>query len=145
MQTLIELGTAQHLYRSKYLIFIVLKHLILRSKPMDTSDPKAKRPCNTASKHPDLSLSNDDFETTKSISGHSHENSFNYVQPDPKNLGRKIKMKFNVGDSSPEYQWYSGQILNYDPVSSKYGAFFPSDGQTVYIDPIEEADDIDFL
>ena len=37
----------------------------------------------------------------------------------------------NVGDSSMEYQWYSGQILNYDPVSGKYGAFFPSDGQSL--------------
>ena len=41
------------------------------------------------------------------------------------------------------YRWYSGQILNYDPVSGKYGAFPSSDGQTVYIDPLEEADDID--
>ena len=93
-----------------------------------------------------MSLSDDDdFETPKSTDGHSHENSFAYAQPDPKYLGRKIRMKFNVGDSSPEYQWYSGQILNYDPVTHKYGAFFPSDGQTVYIDPIEEADDIDFI
>ena len=68
-----------------------------------------------------------------------------HAQPDPKYLGKKIEMKFNVGDSSPEYQWYSGQILNYDPASSKYGAYFPSDGQTVFIDPTEEEEDIDFV
>ena len=98
----------------------------------------------------DSSISDDDFETPRPSDKdvHSRDNSFNsyqYTQPDPKYLGKKIKMKFNVGDSSPEYQWYSGQILNYDPASGKYGAYFPSDGQTVFIDPIEEAEDIDFV
>ena len=55
------------------------------------------------------------------------------------------RMKFNVGESTSQYEWFSGQILNFDPISGKYGAFFPSDKQTVYIDPIEEAEDIHFL
>ena len=105
--------------------------MIVRSKLTDTSDhPKAERSCSTASKLSDLS--DDDFEPTKSQLNtdgqcQSREDSLNYAQPDPKYLGRKIKMKFNVGDSSPEYEWYSGQILNYDPVCGKYGAYFPSD------------------
>ena len=54
-------------------------------------------------------------------------------------------MKFNVGDSSLEYEWYSGKIIHFDPITGKYGVFFPSDKQTVYIDPVKEAGDIEFL
>ena len=54
-------------------------------------------------------------------------------------------MKFNVGDSSLEYEWYSGKILHFDPTTGKYGVFFPADKQTVYIDPVKEAGDIEFL
>ena len=54
-------------------------------------------------------------------------------------------MKFDVGETTKRYEWYSGQILNFDPISGKYGAFFPSDQQTVYIDPVKEAEDIHYL
>ena len=52
-------------------------------------------------------------------------------------------MKFDIGNS--QYEWYSGQILHYDPITEKYGVFFPSDKQTVFINPVKEAEDIDFL
>ena len=93
-------------------------------------------------------MSDDDFEPTKSqlnTDGQSREDSLNYAQPDPKYLGRKIKMKFNVGILPRSM---SGTVvrlvLNYDPVCGKYGAYFPSDHK-LSIDPIEEADDIEFL
>ena len=57
-------------------------------------------------------------------------------------MGEKIRMKCNVGDSSLEYEWYSGQIIHFDPTTRKYGVFFPSDKQTSYIDPVKEAGDI---
>ena len=61
-------------------------------------------------------------------------------------MGKKLTMKFDVGDSSHlQYEWYSGQILHYDPMTGKYGGDFPSDKQTVFIDPVEEAEDIEFL
>ena len=36
------------------------------------------------------------------------------------------------------------QSLDTDPNTGKYGAFFPLDGQIVYINPSQEADDIVF-
>ena len=86
-----------------------------------------------------------DFEPVKSKLTADSEDSFTYLQPDPQYLGRKIKMKFDVGETTKRYEWYSGQILNFDPISGKYGAFFPSDQQTVYIDPVKEAEDIHYL
>ena len=46
-------------------------------------------------------------------------------------LGQNIKMRFKLDNGN--YEWYEGQILQFDPTSGKYGAFFPCDGQTVYI------------
>ena len=39
------------------------------------------------------------------------------------------------------YERFNGQILHFDPKADKYGAFFPSDGQTVYINPSQEGVD----
>ena len=90
-----------------------------------------------------------DFEpyTSKSFDSSSSEksdSSFNYAQPDPQFMGRKLKMRFDTGNQPdhPQYEWYSGQILNFDPTTGKYGVFFPIDKQTVFIDPIERAEDI---
>ena len=60
-----------------------------------------------------------------------------------KYLGKKLKMCFQIEESN-KYEWFSGQILNFDPVTGKYGAFFPCDNQTVYINPLQEAEDIIF-
>ena len=58
-------------------------------------------------------------------------------------LGQNIKMRFKLDNGN--YEWYEGQILQFDPTSGKYGAFFPCDGQTVYyIDPVKEKGDIIF-
>lgn len=43
-----------------------------------------------------------------------------------------------------KYEWFNGQILHFDPKTGKYDAFFPSDGQTIYINPTQEGDDIVF-
>ena len=52
-------------------------------------------------------------------------------------------MKFKINGTN-KYEWFDAQILHFDPQTGKYGAYFPSDNQTVYIDPLEEADDIIF-
>ena len=61
----------------------------------------------------------------------------------PKYLGRRLQMRFKIKESG-NCQWFDRQMLNFDPNTRKYGAFFPSDGQTVYINPSQEADDIVF-
>lgn len=60
-----------------------------------------------------------------------------------KYLGKKLKMRFKI-EGTNRYKWFNGQILNFDPVTGKYGAFFPCDNQTVYINPTQEAGDIIF-
>ena len=55
-----------------------------------------------------------------------------------KNVGRKLKMKFKVGKSN-EINWFNGKILSYNPISKKYGIFFPCDKQTVFIN-LDEPD-----
>ena len=42
------------------------------------------------------------------------------------------------------YEWFTGQILHFDPKTDKHGAFFPSEGQTIYINLTQEGDDIVF-
>ena len=66
-----------------------------------------------------------------------------FHQPNPKYLGRKLQMRFKIKETG-KYEWFNGQILHFDPKTGKYGAFFPSDGQTVYINPSQEGDDIVF-
>lgn len=92
----------------------------------------------------DFELSNSKLDV--SSGSEVSDSSFNYAQPDPQYMGKKLKMKFDTGDSNhPQYEWYSGQILHFDPMTGKYGVFFPSDKQTVFIDPVKEAEDIKFL
>ena len=43
-------------------------------------------------------------------------------------------MKFYVKDKK-RHEYFSGQIVSYDGVSGKYGAYFPSDGEVVFIEP----------
>ena len=52
-------------------------------------------------------------------------------------------MRFKIKETG-KYEWFNGQILHFDPKTGKYGAFFPSDGQTIYINPSQEGDDIVF-
>ncbi len=66
-----------------------------------------------------------------------------FHQLNPKYLGRKLQMRFKIKETG-KYEWFNGQILQFDPKTGKYGAFFPSDGQTVYINPSQEGDDIVF-
>ena len=49
-------------------------------------------------------------------------------------MNRKLKMKFYVKDRK-RHEFFSGQIVSYDGMMGKYGAYFPSDGEMVYIDP----------
>ena len=51
-------------------------------------------------------------------------------------------MNFDVGNG--EIEAFGGQILSFDPKSAKYGVYFPVDGKTVYIDPVQDAEDIQF-
>lgn len=76
----------------------------------------------------------DDFIPTK---GRLHQCKTNY-------LGKKLKMRFRIEETN-KFEWFNGQILNFDPMTGKYGAFFPCDGQTVYINPAEEDEDIIYL
>ena len=66
-----------------------------------------------------------------------------FHQPNPKYLGHKLQMRFEIKDKG-KFEWFNGQILNFNPKTGEYGAFIPSDGQTVYINPSQEADDIVF-
>ena len=52
-----------------------------------------------------------------------------------------LKMKFHVQDTCVD-QFFTGKIVNYDGCSGKYGVYFPSDGEIVYMHP---DDDVVFL
>ena len=66
-----------------------------------------------------------------------------FHQPNAKYFGRKLQMRFKIKETG-KYEWFNGQILHFDPKNGKYGAFFPSDGQIIYINPSQEGDDIVF-
>ena len=51
-------------------------------------------------------------------------------------------MKFHVEDTGID-QYFTGKIVNYDGCTGKYGVYFPSDGEVVYIYPDDE--DVVFL
>ena len=44
-----------------------------------------------------------------------------FHQPNPKYLGRKLQMRFKIKDKG-KYEWFNGQILNFDPKTGKYSA-----------------------
>ena len=81
-------------------------------------------------------ISDDDSDFEEVKHGKFHQLNSNY-------LGRKLQMRFRIKETG-KYEWFNGQILNFDPNTGKYGAFFPSDGQTIYINPSQEGDDIIF-
>ena len=58
-------------------------------------------------------------------------------------LGKRLKMRFIDEDSS--LKWYNGRIISFEPQSGQYGAYFPSDGQTIMINPLKEANDMQLL
>ena len=43
-------------------------------------------------------------------------------------------MKFYIKDKK-RHEYFSGQIMSYDGVSGRYGAYFPSDGEVIFIEP----------
>ena len=65
-----------------------------------------------------------------------------YKPPDVSFMGRTLKMKFHVEDTGID-QYFTGKIMNYDGCTGKYGVYFPSDGEVVYIYPDDE--DVVFL
>ena len=65
-----------------------------------------------------------------------------YKPPDISLMGRMLKMKFHVQDTGI-YQYFTGKIVNYDGCSGKYGVYFPSDGEIVYMHPDDK--DVVFL
>ena len=105
-----------------------------RKNPVKSSI-HAKRP-KTGFVSQDTSAADDDSDFEDNTQTKFH-------QPNPNYLGRRLQMRFKIKETG-NYQWFNGQILNFDPNTGKYGAFFPSDGQTVYINPSQEADDIVF-
>ena len=107
-----------------------------KRKNLVKSDIQAKRlKISCASQDTSVDVDDDsDFEDSMQTRFH---------QLNPKYLGRRLQMRFKIKESG-NYQWFDGQILNFDPNTGKYGAFFPSDGQTVHINPSQEADDIVF-
>ena len=58
-------------------------------------------------------------------------------------LGRKVEMRFSVNKINLKIKWFNGEINSYDGRTGKYGIFFPSDGETVYVFPDDK--DIRFL
>ena len=65
-----------------------------------------------------------------------------YKPPDISLMGRMSKMKFHVQDTGIDH-YFTGKIVNYDGCSGKYGVYFPSDGEIVYIHPDDK--DVVFL
>ena len=49
-------------------------------------------------------------------------------------MGRMLKMKFYVKDTGID-QYFTGKIVNYDGCTGKYGVYFASDSEVVYINP----------
>ena len=82
------------------------------------------------------------LETREDIEPASHTAGFK--APDTNLLGRKLKMRFLMEDIG-KMRWFEGQIISYDPATSQYGAYFPSDNQTVMINPLSEGGDIKLL
>ncbi len=61
------------------------------------------------------------------------EHKLAYKPPDVSLFGKTVEMKFKV--ESGKIQWFKGQVMNYDGHTGKYGIYFPSDGETVYVFP----------
>ena len=60
-----------------------------------------------------------------------------YKPSDISLMGRMLKMKFHVQDTGI-YQYFTSKIVNYDGRSGKYGVYFLSDGEIVYMDPDDD-------
>ena len=63
-----------------------------------------------------------------------------YKPPDISLMSRMLTMKFHVQDTGID-QYFTVKIVNYDGCSRKYGVYFLSDGEIIYIHP----DDKDFV
>ena len=106
-----------------------------RKNPVKSSI-QAKRPKSSYVSQDTSAAADDDSDFEDSTQTRFH-------QPNPNYFGCTLQMRFKIKETG-NYQWFDGQILNFDPKTGKYGAFFPSDGQTIYINPSQEADDIVF-
>ena len=49
-------------------------------------------------------------------------------------MNKRLKMKFCVKDKR-RHEYFSGKIVSYDGMTGKYGAYFPSDGEVIFIEP----------
>ena len=56
-------------------------------------------------------------------------------------VGRRLQLRFYI-EASDSHEWFDGKITTYDSASGLYGVYFECDGETVYINPSQEADDI---
>ena len=60
---------------------------------------------------------------------------------DPKVIGKRVRMLFNVDDHTEE--WYEGIIATYNIITGKYGIYFPSDNETV--ESTLDDEDLEFI
>ena len=59
--------------------------------------------------------------------------------PRPEVIGKEANMKFYIQESDT-CEWFRGIISSYDGITQKYGVYFPSDEETVFV----SLDDEDF-
>ena len=84
----------------------------------------------------------DESSSDSDMPAASSENSSTaFKEPNTKYLGRRLQMRFIIENAGRD-EWFEGQIVSFEPTNGLYGVFFPEDGQTVFIDPEKEANDI---
>ena len=52
--------------------------------------------------------------------------------PHPEVIGKQVRMKFEIVDSNT-FEWFEGIVSSYDGITQKYGVYFPSDEETVFV------------
>ena len=52
--------------------------------------------------------------------------------PHPEVIGKQVRMKFKTVDSNT-LEWFEGIVSSYDGITQKYGVYFPSDEETVFV------------
>ena len=69
----------------------------------------------------DTSDDDDDFTN---CSGFAPCSSSTICGGDLSYIGKNIRMKFKM-QKTGKMEWFNGQIISFDPLSKKYGVFFP--------------------
>ena len=59
-------------------------------------------------------------------------------------MNRKLKMKFYIKDKK-RHEYFSGQIVWYDGITGKYGAYFSSDGEDLVVFIRPDDNDVIYL